>query len=309
MAGDADLLEESLLLEAHAPDAFHERVGSLHQGEVARLQGGVAVKRLALEDGRDAFRVAGPRSWGSGEVRFDDYGGDTHRTADEATRAAFRKSAESTDPESLGGANRLTRWAPYEDGGSEVRVQDYTLDGRVVVSAPGQSGATRTVHPDTLVRKNPLLASLEEAEVGKPGTNWKQVSPENRKKVDPLVKHWMGHAHPFTACVNELAPEKGMEAAKRICAVVKDMGMKSTKWRKGGQKVKEEVVAEFTGRLLEAARGDVACIEKYLLRDIVIAEAEAKKTVEVAGGDPIEKGKPDWAARRKKKLRDPTLAL
>jgi hypothetical protein len=81
------------------------------------------------------------------------------------------------------------------------------------------------------------------AETGKPGTNWKQVSPENRKKVSPLVKHWMKQAHPFTACFNELKGEKGEAAAKRICAVVKDMGMRSTKWRKGGggKKVSEAV--------------------------------------------------------------------
>jgi hypothetical protein len=114
----------------------------------------------------------------------------------------------------------------------------------------------------------------EAAEVGKPGTNWKQVTPENRKKVDPLVKHWMGHAHPFTACYNELAPEKGAEAAKRICSVVKDMGMRSTKWRKGGKKVRERDVEIFAVRLLEAAAGDVDIIERYLLRDIVEAEVQ-----------------------------------
>jgi hypothetical protein len=95
-------------------------------------------------------------------------------------------------------------------------------------------------------------APLNEAEVGKPGTNWKQVTPENRKKVDPLVKHWMKHAHPFTACYNELAPEKGAEAAKRICAVVKDMGMRTTKWRKGGSKVKEVEERELTRLLTES---------------------------------------------------------
>lgn len=113
---------------------------------------------------------------------------------------------------------------------------------------------------------------VQEAEVGKPGTNWKQVTPAARKKVDPLVKHWMSKPHPFTACVAELGPEKGVEAAKRICAVVKDMGMQSTHWRKGGKKVKEAVVQEFSARLLEAADGDLECVERYLLKDIALGE-------------------------------------
>lgn len=119
-------------------------------------------------------------------------------------------------------------------------------------------------------------AKMQEAvEVGKPGTNWKQVTPENRKKVSPLVKHWMGKAHPWQSCVDELAPEKGRDAAKRICSVVKDMGMKTTKWRKGGKKAKVQaaLVEEFTGRLLEAAGGDADVIQMLLLRRILEDEA------------------------------------
>lgn len=95
-----------------------------------------------------------------------------------------------------------------------------------------------------------LDSLLGEAAVGKPGTNWKQVTPANRKKVDPLVKHWMSKPHPWQACVDELTPEKGADAAKRICSVVKDMGERTTKWRKGGKKVTEEAV--FAGMVVEA---------------------------------------------------------
>lgn len=64
-------------------------------------------------------------------------------------------------------------------------------------------------------------------------TNWKAVSPDNRKKVAPLVRHYMKQAHPFTACVNDNTKRFGPERAKRICAVVKDMGKRTTNWRNG----------------------------------------------------------------------------
>lgn len=77
-------------------------------------------------------------------------------------------------------------------------------------------------------------------EAGKPGTNWKQVTPANRKKVGPLVRHYMKQAHPFTACVRDNTKRFGPERAKKVCAVVKDMGKKSTAWHgKKGKTVSE----------------------------------------------------------------------
>lgn len=261
------------LLEAHAPAGFLSRVSSLEQGEVARLEGGVGVKRVALEDGRDAFRVAGPRSWGRGELRWDDYDGDVYRTAEDATRAAFRRSAESTDPDSIGGTTRLSRWAALDDGGTEVRVVDFTMDGKPIVSQPGQTGQTRVVTADSLARKNPLLASLQE-EVGKPGTNFTQVTPENRKRVQPLVAHYGKMAHPFGACVRDNTKRFGKERAERICAVVKDMARGTTKWRgKAKEELTEEEVVAFTDRLIEAADGDLDGLETMMLA--YVAEASA----------------------------------
>jgi putative peptidoglycan binding protein len=65
--------------------------------------------------------------------------------------------------------------------------------------------------------------------------NWKQVSPANKRKVSPLVRHYMGKAHPFTACVRDNSKRFGPERAKRICAVVKDLGKRTTRWRPGGK--------------------------------------------------------------------------
>lgn len=106
-----------------------------------------------------------------------------------------------------------------------------------------KKGKKKRKHP--LKEESPVLPPLEEVAAEKPGTNWTQVSPEHRAKVEPLVRHWMSKAHPWQACVDELGPEKGLEAAKRICSVVKDMGMRTTHWRTGGKKgaVKEAVDA------------------------------------------------------------------
>lgn len=85
-----------------------------------------------------------------------------------------------------------------------------------------------------------LLADA--VEVGKPGTNFTQVSPEHRKKIQPIVRHYMGKPHPFGACVRDNTKRFGPERAKRICAVVKDMGEGTTKWRKG--RMREERLAD-----------------------------------------------------------------
>jgi len=69
------------------------------------------------------------------------------------------------------------------------------------------------------------------AEIGKPGINWIQVGPEARRKIAPIVRHYMRKAHPFTACVRDNTKRFGRERAERVCAVVKDMGMRTTKWR------------------------------------------------------------------------------
>lgn len=73
-------------------------------------------------------------------------------------------------------------------------------------------------------------------EVGKPGTNWKQVTPANRRKLSALIEHYRKKPHPFTSCVRDNTKRFGPERAKRICAVVKDLGRRTTKWRKGGGK-------------------------------------------------------------------------
>lgn len=129
----------------------------LHQGETAQMAGGVAVKRVALEDGRDAFKVGAPSRWVHGAAEFD---GPMHRTPEDATRAAMRASGESNDPESLGGSTRVSRWPTMMHGGKECRVADWTLDGNAIVHPPGEPGNTKVVDPKGLSRK-PMPGLME----------------------------------------------------------------------------------------------------------------------------------------------------
>lgn len=64
----------------------------------------------------------------------------------------------------------------------------------------------------------------------KPGTA--NVSASDRKKLSPLILYYMKKPHPFTSCYRDqikhgLSPDH----AARRCAVLKDLGRGTTKWR------------------------------------------------------------------------------
>lgn len=105
-----------------------------------------------------------------------------------------------------------------------------------------------------------LAGNLSEAEVGKPGTNWKQVGPRERRKLKGLIAHYRKSPHPFTACVRDNRKRFGPRA-EQVCAVLKDLIRKTTKWRKGGKggKVSEEVEL-----LLDEACVRLAAIDELL---------------------------------------------
>jgi hypothetical protein len=64
----------------------------------------------------------------------------------------------------------------------------------------------------------------------KPGTA--DVSPSDRKKLAPLIRHYMGKARPFTACVrDQIKHGLSRDHANRRCAVIKDIGHGGTGWR------------------------------------------------------------------------------
>lgn len=119
---------------------------------------------------------------------------------------------------------------------------------------------------------------------GKPGTNWKQVTPENRKKVGPLVRHYMKQAHPFTACVNDNTKRFGEDRAKRICAVVKDMGKRTTKWRKGGSGKVQEAPAEVDYDALVAEAWDDVIAPTLEAEGVTVEELADWSEMAVAAG-------------------------
>lgn len=68
----------------------------------------------------------------------------------------------------------------------------------------------------------------------KPGTS--DVTPADKKKLRPLILHYMKQPHPFTACVrDQIKHGVSPDHARRRCAVLKDLGTGTTKWRKGSK--------------------------------------------------------------------------
>jgi hypothetical protein len=111
-------------------------------------------------------------------------------------------------------------------------------------------------------------------------TNWKAVSPEHRKKIAPIVKHYMKEAHPFTACVRDNRkrfPEPGR--AERICAVVKDMGKRTTTWRRN-TKLRES--GTVVGALQEAFDPDAYVAEIFDAEWAPVLDAEQVTVDELA---------------------------
>jgi hypothetical protein len=102
-------------------------------------------------------------------------------------------------------------------------------------------------------------------------TNFLAVTPEHRKKINPIVEHYRKDPHPFTACVRDNTKRFGEERAKRICAVVKDMAEGTTHWRKGNSKLSKSdpgYVDEYTAAFVDAGIGtepyDVELLEDYM---------------------------------------------
>lgn len=67
---------------------------------------------------------------------------------------------------------------------------------------------------------------------------WQHQSPEAWARMKNLLKWFRtGSAHPHHECTRALMKDGVPEArAVKMCAVAKDMALKSTKWRSGGKK-------------------------------------------------------------------------
>ena len=67
--------------------------------------------------------------------------------------------------------------------------------------------------------------------------NWKLVSPEAKRKLSGILKWARRQPKPFTQCKAALIKD-GVPAdrADKICGVMKDMALRRTTWRKGGNR-------------------------------------------------------------------------
>lgn len=68
--------------------------------------------------------------------------------------------------------------------------------------------------------------------------NWQVVAsnPQKMKHLRHLVAYYRGKAHPFGQCVRDNTKRFGIARAKKVCAVVKDIGEGGTDWREGSKK-------------------------------------------------------------------------
>jgi hypothetical protein len=113
--------------------------------------------------------------------------------------------------------------------------------------------------------------------------NWKQVTPEEKRKLGPLVRHYRKFAHPFTKCVADNTKRFGRERAEKVCAVLKDVMRRSTKWRESGAKASavsdHEVEAQFDAvwaPALQAAGVERADVDAWLAELDAAAEDEVE---------------------------------
>lgn len=115
---------------------------------------------------------------------------------------------------------------------------------------------------------------------GRPGTNFTQVSPGARKKLDPLIKHYMGQAHPFAACKrDQLKHGLSEQHANGRCAVLKDLGTGTTKWRKGGRGGGNVTEAdELVEQWVREAEERIAAVNETLGEGAAVALAESERT-------------------------------
>lgn len=199
------------------PAEIAQRVDALRQGEAVVVPGGARVWRLAAEDGTDR--------WATEEIGAEDCGRG-HRmmtgTVELALSRAMTISARSTDPASLGGAQALPSFGPATIGGRPVRLRGFLPDGQVeYVPAPASSARlsptlAREPRSAPASRVTAVREALDEsdelaeAEAGKPGTNFTQVTPENRARIEPIVRHYRrthpGGAGLYRACMTADTP-------------------------------------------------------------------------------------------------------
>lgn len=272
-------------------NAPHEALGRaarrLSSGGALYLGGGVGVERQQTAQGATTYRLTTAKGGTKGEA----HGGPLS-----AVIRAFAAAGASTAPDTPGGSTAISdpavaaRLRELNDEEADARADLRRYESRLArrKAQPQRSlGLGVTSYDDdnwearrieelradlsriTSERKR-LISSgkIEEVEQARPGTNFTKVPAKNVKRLQPIIDHYKGMAHPFAACVrDQLKHGLSQDHANRRCAVVKDLGQGTTKWRKGGKgKMAEE---------LEAALGRVTAVEETLGVGMSVSLVEA----------------------------------
>jgi len=111
----------------------------------------------------------------------------------------------------------------------------------------------------------------------KPGTA--NVSPADRTKLAPLLAHYAKMAHPFTACYrDQIKHGLSKDHAARRCAVLKDLIVGSTSWRKGKR---AKNLAELRDAVLYLDLSGADCEQLKRARR-VLQLAEQRESIDMA---------------------------
>jgi HK97 family phage prohead protease len=97
------------------------------------------------------------------------------------------------------------------------------------------------------------------------------VGPHAREKLRALIRYYMTKAHPWAECVRDNSRRFGPEGAKKVCAVLKDLGEGTTRWRKADTSKRD-----YGAELWTAADGNLAALMS-MWRDWILANGDDPK--------------------------------
>lgn len=143
------------IVEAVALPELLDRVQQLEPGELAMLPDGGAVKHAHTQDAREVWIAGSPASWRDDGISW----GEMHRTPELAVAAALTDSAGRSDPESLGGPTRWSRYSPITVNGSPGEFRGVDANGQPLVRLDGGARDPSPSSWPALTRTTRLLES------------------------------------------------------------------------------------------------------------------------------------------------------
>lgn len=269
--------------------APHEALGraarTLARGGALYLGGGVGVERV--DDKDDAKRFAVSSSAGKGttyigpltavtrayELAGQSTAADSPGGATQIKSPAIAARVRELDAQAADTRRQLDRYRREEQSskGTTLYFNSTSDDSWRARRIPELEAQLRSFAAE---RKRLLAGDLSETAVAE--ANWQRVGPEANRKLKGLKAHYAKMAHPFTACVRDNTKRFGAERAKRVCAVLKDLIRKSTKWRKGGK----AKVSEGLALALDQAAARLTAVDSALGEGAVFRLAEGEYNAE-----------------------------